>query len=240
MTAISNTRLAGPGSDFASLPNFALICFSHLRWNCVPQRPQHLMSRFAHDHRVIFWEAPVEVDSVEATIDVRLCRDTGVCVITPQLPSGLDEAEQQSMLRSLLEIYLAGQQGPLVRWYYTPMMLPFSRQIEAVCTVYDCIDEPADPRLMQPGRPALERELFELADIVFAGGYNVYAAGWDGQARVDKRAGVSWDAAFASIVEMVREVIAVPDPKDADVCRRVGANDPADELRGRDSLVAAE
>lgn len=30
-----------------------LICFSHLRWDFVFQRPQHLMSRFARDRHVI-------------------------------------------------------------------------------------------------------------------------------------------------------------------------------------------
>src|SRR4051794_41089791 len=39
-----------------------LICFSHLRWNFVFQRPQHLMSRFARQMRVIFWEEPVDID----------------------------------------------------------------------------------------------------------------------------------------------------------------------------------
>ena len=29
-----------------------LVCFSHLRWNFVFQRPQHLMSRFARDMTV--------------------------------------------------------------------------------------------------------------------------------------------------------------------------------------------
>ena len=33
-----------------------LICFSHLRWDFVYQRPQHLMSRFARQGRV-FYEA---------------------------------------------------------------------------------------------------------------------------------------------------------------------------------------
>src|ERR687893_1400594 len=38
-----------------------LICFSHLRWNFVFQRPQHLMSRFARDMAVVFWEEPMEI-----------------------------------------------------------------------------------------------------------------------------------------------------------------------------------
>ena len=36
-----------------------LICFSHLRWNFVFQRPQHLMCRFAREMNVIYWEEPM-------------------------------------------------------------------------------------------------------------------------------------------------------------------------------------
>ena len=35
----------------------------------------------------------------------------------------------------------ACRSGELVRWYYTPMMLPFSRHLTAACTIYDCMDE---------------------------------------------------------------------------------------------------
>jgi hypothetical protein len=36
-----------------------LICFSHLRWEFVYQRPQHLLSRCAMKRRVFFVEEPV-------------------------------------------------------------------------------------------------------------------------------------------------------------------------------------
>src|ERR687898_440259 len=36
-----------------------LICFSHLRWDFVLQRPQHLMGRFARTRPVYIWEEPV-------------------------------------------------------------------------------------------------------------------------------------------------------------------------------------
>jgi UDP-galactopyranose mutase len=134
------------------------------------------MSRFASDHRVIFWEEPVSSDSDEATLDVSTCEQTGVIVITPRLPQPLGGADQDSVLRTLLEIYLAGQQGPLVRWYYTPMMLPFSRHIEAACTVYDCMDELANFKFAPPQLLELERELLAEADVVFTGGYSLYEA----------------------------------------------------------------
>ena len=36
-----------------------LVVFSHLRWNFVYQRPQHLLSRLARRWRVVFVEEPV-------------------------------------------------------------------------------------------------------------------------------------------------------------------------------------
>ena len=39
-----------------------LIVFSHLRWDFVWQRPQHLLSRLAAERRVFFIEEPVCVE----------------------------------------------------------------------------------------------------------------------------------------------------------------------------------
>ena len=154
-----------------------LICFSHLRWNFVFQRPQHLMSRFALERRVVFWEEPeAALPGCEPALGVRTCAETGVVVVTPSLPEGMDEAEQERVLKSLLDGFLAGEKGPFVRWYYTPMMLPFSRHIDAAATVYDCMDELANFRFAPPSLLALESELFDAADVVFTGGYSLYEA----------------------------------------------------------------
>jgi UDP-galactopyranose mutase len=154
-----------------------LICFSHLRWNFVFQRPQHLMSRFATERRTIFWEEPENaLPGCEPALGVRTCAETGVVVVTPSLPEGMDEAEQESVLKALLDAFLAGEKGPFVRWYYTPMMLPFSRHIEAAATVYDCMDELANFRFAPKRLLALESELFDAAEVVFTGGYSLWEA----------------------------------------------------------------
>jgi len=45
-----------PQTPDASLPiDTPLICFSHLRWDFVLQRPQHLMQRFSQDRQVFFF-----------------------------------------------------------------------------------------------------------------------------------------------------------------------------------------
>jgi UDP-galactopyranose mutase len=157
--------------------DFNLICFSHLRWNFVFQRPQHLMSRFARSRRVIYWEEPeLALPHCEPALGVRVCAETGVVVVTPSLPEGLAPDARDEILKDLLNGFLAGERGPFIRWYYTPMMLPISRRIPAACTVYDCMDELANFRFAPPELLELERELLVAADVVFTGGYSLYEA----------------------------------------------------------------
>jgi UDP-galactopyranose mutase len=174
----ASAPLAGPDKSALS-PAFehTLLCFSHLRWNFVFQRPQHLMSRFARDGRVIYWEEPEEaLPDCEPALGVRTCAETGVVVVTPSLPKGMEDAERDNALRTLLDTFVAEEKQPFIRWYYTPMMLPFSRDIPSACTVYDCMDELANFRFAPPGLLDLERELIASADIVFTGGYSLYEA----------------------------------------------------------------
>lgn len=60
-----------------------LLCFSHLRWDFVTQRPQHLMSRFARDMRVVVWEEPHYIQGQGPRLDLRLDEATGVTVAVP-------------------------------------------------------------------------------------------------------------------------------------------------------------
>jgi glycosyltransferase involved in cell wall biosynthesis len=155
-----------------------LICFSHLRWNFVFQRPQHLMSRFAREMTVIFWEEPIEVGPKEiAFLQVREAEDAeNVRVIVPHLPQGMPEDAREAALRRLLDAHVASLQGQLIAWYYTPMMLPFSRHLEATATVYDAMDELSKFRFAPPKLLELEQELLDRADIVFTGGSSLYEA----------------------------------------------------------------
>ncbi len=171
--------MASPAPQFrlkGTVPR-VLLCFSHLRWNFVFQRPQHLMTRFARDARVIFWEEPLPAPlDVAASLEIKDDSDSGVTVVTPLLPEGLGATARDDALRGLLDAFLADQNGDLVRWYYTPMMLPFSRHLAAACTVYDCMDELANFKFAPPELRALEKELMAESDVVFTGGYSLYEA----------------------------------------------------------------
>jgi UDP-galactopyranose mutase len=166
-----------PDPIFSAARKPVLFCFSHLRWNFVFQRPQHLMSRFVRDYRVLYWEEPVEEPGRrEASLERRLDSETGVVVATPKLPQGLDGAATEQALRALLRATPEAAGEGIVRWYYTPMMLPFSRGLTAVRTVYDCMDELSNFRFAPPELLSLERELLAAADVVFTGGYSLWEA----------------------------------------------------------------
>jgi UDP-galactopyranose mutase len=149
-----------------------LVCFSHLRWNFVFQRPQHLMTRLARRFDILFWEEP-EFGAGEAALDIRV--EGQVRVAVPRLPHGLTPVQQEEQLGALLDGELA-ERPVAVRWYYTPMMLGFSRHRGSGCTVYDCMDELSAFRFAPAELLERERELLEAAQLVFTGGYSLYEA----------------------------------------------------------------
>ena len=72
----------------ASSASTDLVCFSHLRWDFVFQRPQHLLSRFAKRQRVFFIEEPVFFDG-ESHFRVDT-RDDGLHIVQPQIAHGTE------------------------------------------------------------------------------------------------------------------------------------------------------
>ncbi|HEX8462833.1 MAG TPA: UDP-galactopyranose mutase, partial [Segetibacter sp.] len=59
----------GHNLDGQSKNPSTLICFSHLRWDFVYQRPQHLISRFATVYTVYFVEEPYHDVQGEPTLE---------------------------------------------------------------------------------------------------------------------------------------------------------------------------
>ncbi len=152
------------------------ICLSHLRWGFVLQRPQHLMGRFAREHRVFFFEEPL-FEPGEPSLRQSICPKTGVRVVTPVLPLGLSESEVTGIQRDLLNRLVEQQHlTSYAAWYYTPMAMEFTDALDPVLTVYDCMDELTGFSGASPNMKANEDALFQQADLVFTGGASLYGA----------------------------------------------------------------
>lgn len=160
------------GSAWLARERPAILCFSHLRWNFVYQRPHHLMTRFAQDHAVYYIEEPVWAE-VARDGWLESNSTNGVTVITPHVAR---ETAVPDLRRLLKEWVRANDLGTPVVWYYTPMSLPYAEDIEAGLVVYDCMDELSAFRGAPPELIALERQLLARADVVFTGGHSLYEA----------------------------------------------------------------
>lgn len=153
----------------------ALICFSHLRWNFVYQRPQHLLSRAAKKRAVFFFEEPI-FGSQKAFLELSKT-PSGVVVVVPHLPSDRSVEQAEDMQRHLLNEFLERRQfSRLMFWYYTPVALGFSEHIDPDYCVYDCMDELSAFRFAPETMITRERQLLELCDIVFTGGQSLFEA----------------------------------------------------------------
>src|SRR5215469_16668941 len=94
-----------------------LVCYSHLRWEFVYQRPQHLMSRFARDRRVFFIEEHECGDIRAPKMKTRV--SDGVRVVTPLSPRDVGERRATSAASQLVEQFFADQKiGDHLAWFY--------------------------------------------------------------------------------------------------------------------------
>lgn len=151
-----------------------LICFSHLRWNFVYQRPQHLLNRASRQWRTWFWEEPIWED--RTWLETRQL-DNQLYIIVPHIQHGTTEENAVAQQRIWVNELLSQQQiADYVAWYYTPMALAFTDHLQARLTVYDCMDELSAFRGAPPQLRNRERQLMQRADLVFTGGYSLFEA----------------------------------------------------------------
>ncbi|MEH1947332.1 MAG: UDP-galactopyranose mutase [Nostoc sp.] len=151
-----------------------IVCLSHLRWNFVYQRPQHLLTRCAQGKRVFFIEEPIFSEEPLARLDINE-DSNGVVVVVPHLPQGLSEEAINADLQVLID-GLFGEQNinKYICWYYTPMAIAFTRHLQPQAVVYDCMDELSAFQGASPTLKNYEAELFSRADLVFTGGQSLY------------------------------------------------------------------
>lgn len=153
-----------------------IFCFSHLRWDFVFQRPQHLFSRFSKIQYVYFWEEPV-FDALSSPFTTCSDKSGSLKIIVPHLSPGLSTEQQREQLEYLLKDYLASlKMEETAFWYYTPMALPFTQFTSPAMVIYDCMDELSAFDFAPTEIAALEQKLFLKADVVFTGGVSLYEA----------------------------------------------------------------
>lgn len=151
----------------------AIIVFSHLRWDFVFQRPQHLMTLLAKHYPIVFVEEPMyhETDTFMKTY----IPAPGILVCQPHTPVDMPGFHDDhlpylhKLMRQLVRDY-----DDHIAWFYTPMAVPLLQELHPCLIVYDCMDELS--AFKNAPKQILQREnaVLKLADIVFAGGQSLY------------------------------------------------------------------
>jgi hypothetical protein len=163
-----------------------IFVFSHLRWNFVYQRPQHILSRLSEHYNILYFEEPIHSSDGAHLEQSKPLENVTVCSpFTPVDAPGFNE-RQLPYLREMLEQLIdenhstnGSQQessSTLFVWFYTPMALPLLSSIPDASVVFDVMDELSAFKNPPVGLLEKEAQLLACADVVFTGGPSLFRA----------------------------------------------------------------
>ena len=171
-----NKNLVKSFESKEKVENFDVVCLSHLRWGFVYQRPQHLLSRFAKNGRVFFFEEPIFSD--EATfLDVSE-KENNLFVVVPRIShEDRETGDAAKIQRLMLEKLIQTKEiKDFLLWFYTPTAMEFAAHLKPSLTIFDCMDELSAFKNAPPELIENERKLLAKADLVFTGGQSLFEA----------------------------------------------------------------
>lgn len=155
-----------------------LVVFSHLRWDFVYQRPQHLLSRFARERSVFVIEEPIHHQGVEPHWE-RQSPHPQVFVFRPHTPCldwGFADTQLPYLQKLVEQLVEEEHLRRCLLWMYTPMALPLTDLFEPELVIFDCMDELSAFDFAPPQLVEREQQLLKRADVVFTGGPSLYRA----------------------------------------------------------------
>lgn len=148
-----------------------IIVFSHLRWEFVTQRPQHIINRLAKNNRsILFVEEPIDFESSEEGTARIITPSKNITVLQPKISPG-----NFSKLSAVIEKYTPNNfsTAPLL-WFYSAAFVSILDYVDYSSVIYDCMDELSQFRGAPASLISQERQLLTVADVVFTGGKSLY------------------------------------------------------------------
>lgn len=152
-----------------------IVVVSHLRWDWVWQRPQHLISRLAAGCPAWFVEEPIEGDVAEPAL--RSAEAGPVTRVWLEVPRGSGPTGYERRWLGAYAEQLPGLVGlPTERlvWLYTPLALELVDGLQPSVLVYDVMDDLASFKDASPELVLRQGQALERADLVFTGGRTLH------------------------------------------------------------------
>jgi len=159
--------------SFVDMAPKNLLCFSHLRWDFLLQRPQQLLLRFAEHNNIYYVENPV-FDAKEDSYLSFGTRSETLWKMVPHLRPGLTSSQITKCLSQLIDGFLENAKlEDWTFWYYTASALSFTKKYKPGIIIYDCMDEVSMFRRCPEDMSILEKKLVEKADLIFTQSYTL-------------------------------------------------------------------
>ncbi|MBP9700076.1 glycosyltransferase [Candidatus Woesebacteria bacterium] len=158
-------------SSYQDLSSQPIVVFSHLRWNSVTQRPQHLLKRLSAHHPILFVEEPIDHDAKEkGTAKIEQVEEN-ITLLQPRISW---ENMSQELVPILEEQFLEMGISDPILWFYSPMFIDVADSLSYSKIVYDCMDELSAFLGAPQSLLSKEEKLLQLSDVVFTGGKSLY------------------------------------------------------------------
>lgn len=151
-----------------------LVVLSHLRWDWVWQRPQHLISRLGARRRTWFVEEPLTGDVGEPAL--RVLPAGPVTRVWLELPEGTPLNGWSTPHAAGITPYLEGLLAGATRdvWLYAPTAVNVGLELQPRMMVYDVMDDLASFADAPPEMELRMRKALTVADVAFAGGVSLH------------------------------------------------------------------
>lgn len=148
-----------------------LVVFSHLRWEFVLQRPQHILNRFAQQNKVLFIEEPIELNGQYGSVH-NIQVSPNITVIQPRI----SWADWEALQKIIDKFTQKTKMEKPILWFYSPAFVEMIDRIDHSVVVFDCMDELSAFKGASKELLHQEKILLDKADVVFTGGKSLYDA----------------------------------------------------------------
>ncbi len=167
--------VTGPTSDEPSLESAELVVLSHLRWDWVWQRPQHLISRLAKGRRTWFVETPRTADVPSPRLrTVQSGAVTRVWMEVPEDTALAAWSTAQARAGGPLLRELLGEDTLCDVWLYAPSALLVAEHLAPRLLAYDVMDDLAGFADATPETRLQMQLALTSADLAFTGGRSLH------------------------------------------------------------------
>ena len=144
---------------------YDMIVFSNIEWQCVYQRPQHIVNRMAETMKILYIEEPSYNSKIKKAGNLTVIKER-LHVLKPNVGSIESIAE-------ILPLYIKNTHIPM-GWFYDPAFCPLLESFQFDTIVYDCMNELSTVKNADKQLIDQEKYLMANADIVFTNGESLY------------------------------------------------------------------